>query len=321
MSEAGAASFEAACPSIFAASVKDLADDVALHSLLQSLCARLRDTSVPVGIVRRPDDGSARQRIVRLDGPVGASYPIPDGSAGSWGYLEVAASAVLPFTAESLVSFVAWIVERHGVRRRRLAHIDRERQRIAGEIHDDPIQAMTAVSLNLQRLAHSNAEARADLLAQLELVNRSIDRLRHMMFSLHPPTLAADGLVLSFEDYLDTFVAPSGIRTSVRGDPDRRVDPQIEALAFRLGRGAIHNSWKHAAPSEVVVDVVYTDDSVVLQVRDDGIGFEVTATEHPHVGHAGLDYARDLASQVGGTYTVASTPGRGTEVTVTLPTA
>lgn len=265
--------FEQAFPAVFAATVKDLVDDMALDPLLRRLDARMSAATAP------NDDGAL----------------------------------------DALTDFVSWIVERHRVRLRRLHNIDRERQMIAGQLHDDSIQAMTAISLNLQRLARSDAPAQDQVQHLLLLTNDAIDRLRHMMFALHPPTLATDGLVATLEDYVDAFIAPTGVRTVVTGDEARRYPPIIEALAFRLARAAVLNSHKHAQAGTIEVAVTASSTSACVTVRDDGVGFDPSTVGHGGVGHAGIEYSRDLAAEVGGTYEVVSAPGSGTTVTISLP--
>lgn len=316
--------FEHAFPSAFVATMKDLVEDTALDLLLQQLCARVTVRLGPgtIGLVRFDDDGTHEVSISPIDGPASAVREVRRADGSRWGRLCASISPSVDFDAahlDSMADFVGWLVERHSIRRRRLESIDRERQMIAGQLHDDSIQAMTAISLNLQRLARTNVPDQEQIQQLLHLTNDAIERLRHMMFSLHPPTLATDGLVVTLEDYLDGFIAPTGLRTVVTGDVTRRTPPAVEALAFRLARGAVHNSWKHARADCIEVEVAYPGGDVRVTVRDDGVGFDPSAVGHGGVGHAGIEYSRDLAADLGGSYVVVSAPGTGTTVTIVLP--
>lgn len=203
-----------------------------------------------------------------------------------------------------------------------LALIGEERKRIASELHDDSVQAMTAVSLRLQRLK-GRLDDPADQQAVEDLrrdVDAAIDRLRHMLFSLDSPTLGEDGLVVTLEIYLETYVEPTGLSWEVHGNEQMRFSPDLQALAFRLARSAIINVVKHAKASQIRIGVVEVDDGgLEVTIHDDGVGFDLERASHPLPGHAGLSYARSLAASVGGRYTVNSRPGYGTAVTFRLP--
>lgn len=202
-----------------------------------------------------------------------------------------------------------------------LALVAHERERIAGEIHDDSIQAVTAVSLRLQRL-----QARVTDDEQLQLVadargttDEAIDRLRRMLFRLSPPGLDEDGLVITFELFLEGYLEPFGMEWEVRGDDTSRAPAPIEALAFRLGREAITNAVKHAAATRIVVDVEYGSDALEVTVTDNGVGFDPRVRHHIAEAHLGLRHSRVLAASAGGVFEVNSTPSEGTAVRVSLP--
>ncbi|MEO6124652.1 MAG: ATP-binding protein [Ilumatobacteraceae bacterium] len=330
MSTVAAVPFERLFPTMFAETVKELLDDAPLEPLLRRLCERLSEHLAPtsVGLTRSRDGESAEVTICALTNPSLATREVIGVDGPRWGWVSASApiSTDIDVTLlDSLADFVGWLAERHAIRRRRLDSIDRERQLIAGQLHDDSIQAMTAVSLNLQRLSRMSDADREQIERLLYLTNDAIDRLRHMMFSLHPPTLAVDGLVAALEEYLDGFIAPSGVRTVVTGDITVTISPRLEALAFRLARSAVHNSWKHAQASTIDVEVTCSDNVVRVTVHDDGVGFDVesagygTGHHHGSVGHAGIDYSHDLVSEVGGRYEVVSAQGVGTTVLIELP--
>lgn len=201
-----------------------------------------------------------------------------------------------------------------------LATIAAERERIAGELHDDSIQAMTAVSLHLQRLA-ARLEGEADLALVGEIraaTDEAIDRLRHMLFVLHPATLEEDGLTVSLEVYLETYVEPLGIAWTLEGDQDPDIPIGVAALGFRLARESVSNAVRHAAPQRIGVTVVMVDGSLVLTVTDDGTGFDVGEARR-RVGHLGLDHSRALAEAALGSHQVTSEYAKGTVVVITLP--
>lgn len=312
----GTKPFEQEFPTVFAATLKALVEDLALPTLLTQLGMSLSAQIAPASIhIER--DGSDDAASNTTTATAGQRDHAP---AEHWRVrLDDPTSTVTQAQLDAVGEFVNWLTDRHAARRRRLAAVNHERQVIAGQLHDDPIQAMTAVSLHLQRLVRTGTVEREQVERLLNLTNGAIDRLRHAMFALHPPSLAADGLVITLEDYLVGFIAPTGLAVAVTGDVDCRAAPEIESLAFRLARSAIRNSWQHAQARVLDVDVAFDTNSVHITVHDDGIGFDVERAHHPDAGHAGLEYARDLAAEVGGHYVVTSTPGIGTTVRIDLP--
>lgn len=220
------------------------------------------------------------------------------------------------------LSIMALIVlERHLAKRRQLQAVAHEREAFAGEVHDDPVQVMTAVSLQLQRVVTRmpDGEDRSAIQAARSLNDNAIERLRHVMFSLHPTTLAEDGLATSIEAYCESFVEIEGLQWQVTGDCDVAIPIEVAELGFRLCRNAIVNVVEHAEASQVNIDVSCTDDLLRVEVADDGIGFDMAQVHHPRVGHLGIPHAVTLASWVEGTYVTESEPGKGTTVVIDLP--
>lgn len=213
------------------------------------------------------------------------------------------------------------VLERHLARRRQLQAVAKDREMTAGEIHDDPIQTMTAVSLRLQRVAKqfANGEASEQVEAARALTDEAIERLRHVMFSLYPETLVEDGLVTALEAYCETYVDPGGLITTIEGDTLAELPAEIGMLAFRLVRNAIANVVRHADASTLSVVVTASDHRLLITVTDDGAGFDVASLVHTTVGHFGIPHARTLAHWAGGSYLTASSPGDGTVVTIDLP--
>lgn len=253
--------------------------------------------------------------IPGLDGRVVGMAAFPPGS--------LAADPINAGTRIGVLRLAGLVIERHRIRRRRLAAVARERERIAGQLHDDPVQAMTAVGLRLQRLERrfeDDEDVVGEVRALRLLTNDATDRIRHMMFGLHPPSLAEDGLADTLMDYLEVFVEPDGIEWSVDG-PSRGVPPHAAVLGFRLARGAIHNVVKHAGAARIDVGIDTDDRFVTIEVRDDGCGFDVELAAGAETGHAGIPYAEDLAAEAGGAYLISSTVGVGTTVTIRLPLA
>lgn len=206
-----------------------------------------------------------------------------------------------------------------------LAIVAAERDRIAGELHDDSVQAMTAVSLQLQRLkARSTNAADAELIDQTRrAADAAIERLRHMLFVLHPSSLEDDGLVVTLEVYLETYVEEAGIAWAMTGDEAIDLPLGVSALGFRLAREAVSNAMRHAKANKISITVAggYISEqleSLHIEVHDDGVGFDAPQ-RRSKVGHLGLRHSTALAEAALGSYSVESEPGRGTTVRIEIP--
>jgi signal transduction histidine kinase len=193
-----------------------------------------------------------------------------------------------------------------------------ERRRLAGELHDDAVQVMTACSLRVQTLRRRLAgDPAAAMLAAIETdVGEAIGRLRRVMFEIYPPTLDDDGLAAAVMLWCaETF--PTAVRWRVDGDaPD--LDRPVRAVAYRLTREALLNVHRHAGAARVEIRIEQTGDAVLVDVVDDGVGFDASVRT-VRAGHLGLLGARKVAESINGTFAVDSAPGSGTSVRIALP--
>ncbi len=200
---------------------------------------------------------------------------------------------------------------------------EQERRRIAADIHDDSVQAMTAVSLRLQRLRrHLGGDAPTSMLHDAEQATvAAIGRLRRLIFELHPPTLENEGLTAALRLYLQETFDPLGVRwhldTALDGEPGRT----CQVLAYRLAREAIFNVAKHARCQHMAVAVRRRGGGIHLQVADDGVGFRPAPATAGEPGHLGLGNSSQMAGAAGGWWRVHSREGSGTVVTFWLPDA
>jgi PAS domain S-box-containing protein len=199
---------------------------------------------------------------------------------------------------------------------------EEERRRIAADIHDDPIQVMSAVDLRLQMLAaREPGEVSADDLLDLQaIVHRSIERLRSLVFELRPEALDRDGLVAALAAYLEHVAADTGWASRIVDELADEPPPEARSVLYRIAQEAIANSRKHADASRVEVRAASAGDGVSVVVTDDGIGFE-PASLQPQPGHLGLSTMTERAELLGGWCRIASAPRRGTTVECWLPSS
>src|SRR4051794_6657102 len=198
-----------------------------------------------------------------------------------------------------------------------------ERRRIAGSLHDGIVQDVSASSLLVAGAAEQvrggvapdAADDVADDLAQASRALRhSAGSLRSLLVEIYPPNLERAGLHSALAD-LGARLRPRGIdvRVSV---PDRLSVPlETATLLFRTAQEALLNVAKHARARHVEVTVSCPPAQLVLEIADDGQGFDLPATlAGPRSGHLGLSVLADLASAGGGTLDVLTAPGAGTRL-------
>lgn len=214
-------------------------------------------------------------------------------------------------------------VRRMMAQRRELAQLlesaqEEERRRIAADIHDDPIQVMSAVDMRLQLLLEHPERAGAHELAELaEDLRSAIDRLRNLLFELRPVALELEGLAAAISMYVEHAAKETGWSWHVSDDLE--AEPSLEAriTLYRIAQEAIGNVRWHAAATTVDVRVATEDRGVLLRVGDDGRGFDTTAKPVP--GHLGLSTIAERVQLAGGRFRIRSEPSRGTVLECWLP--
>ena len=200
--------------------------------------------------------------------------------------------------------------------RRRLADArETERLRIARDIHDGPVQDLHAVRLRLDRVASADDTAPVS-----EAVLSVIDGLRTISENLRPPALATMGVRASIESFLGQIeAAHPALRLDFEAaGPPPRLSDAAGLAVFRVVQEAVNNAARHAAPSSIAVRATTDATTFRVTVADDGSGFDV-ASGYAADGHYGLVGMAERAESVGGRAEVASRPGAGTRVTLTVP--
>jgi two-component system NarL family sensor kinase len=194
-----------------------------------------------------------------------------------------------------------------------------ERRLIAASLHDGPVQDLAATSFVVAgATARARAAGQGPLVEELHTVSASvrtsIRALRSLLVDIYPASLAESGLTAALTDLAQSVRAP-GLEVHVDIDPaeDLGLDPAQERLVYRIAQESLRNAAKHAAPCTATVALHRDEEGVVLDVLDDGPGFDVEAQlSDPAPGHLGLQLLADLAATGGGLLQVASAPGQGT---------
>jgi signal transduction histidine kinase len=197
---------------------------------------------------------------------------------------------------------------------------DTERRRIASDLHDGVVQDLAGVSFALASV-HDPDPATADVLAEAATATRrSIRSLRSLLVEIYPPSLREAGLRAALSD-LTAPLAARGVETAIDLPDDIAFPADVEALLFRVTQEALRNVDAHAGASHVDICLSRPNHRAVLDVRDDGSGFDPAAVaDRPGQGHVGLRVLADLAQDAGGDLEIRSEPGAGTLVHLDVPT-
>jgi signal transduction histidine kinase len=210
--------------------------------------------------------------------------------------------------------------------RRRLlatvAEVERkERNQLAEDLHDDPIQVITAAVLRLQvfRRRDPGPQDRAEL-AELEaLLQRTVRRLRRLSFELRPASLQADGLAAVLRSVLEALREETGIRYRIQDRLGANPPAEAGMTLYRIAREALVNVRKHARARRVNVLLTERDGGYYVRIHDDGAGFDAREPARVRRGHLGFQAMRERAELAGGWWRIDSAPAAGTVVEFWVP--
>lgn len=200
-----------------------------------------------------------------------------------------------------------------------------ERRRIASTLHDGVVQELAATSYAVAgteaRARRTGQEGMADELgAASDTLRSSIGSLRSLLVEIYPRSLEHAGLVGALTDLVEPMRA-RGLAVELEL-PEH--EPELPAasrrIVFRIAQECLHNVRKHARAERVHVRLGESSQGTVLEIADDGVGFDVEQTlAHPPEGHLGLRVLADLASKYGARLAVRSSPGAGCRWTLQVP--
>ena len=196
-----------------------------------------------------------------------------------------------------------------------------ERARMAAEIHDTIAQGLTGIVTQLEAASTSDADVRRHIDMARSLARESLTEARRSVEALTPGRLDDAHLPDAITGMAKAWAETSGVAVHVEthGDP-RPLLADIEVALFRVAQEALANVGKHAGATRAGLTLSYMDDVVVLDVVDDGVGFDPDAVPTPAGGSGfGLAAMGQRVARVAGTLAVESTPGEGTAVSATVP--
>lgn len=204
---------------------------------------------------------------------------------------------------------------------RLLATEERERRKVALDLHDDAVQVLVAVGMRLDLLAReAPPEERPETFRALrDTIGACIDRLRHLLFDLYPPELEEHGLGEAVRRYLDGLKSQGRLDYRLDAALAAEPSPQLGTLVYRILQEALTNVAKHAEASFVEVQLEQADGGLRGRVVDDGTGLSLDPDHDARPGHLGLQAMRERAELAGGRCEIVSPPEGGTVVSFWVP--
>jgi len=195
-----------------------------------------------------------------------------------------------------------------------------ERLRLARDLHDAVKQHVFAASLEVgaaQALVRRDPGGAETHLAEADGVLRQVKAELHaLIHEMQPADLVGKGLVAAVRGYGAAWSRRTGIPLDIRARNDGNLPEAVEQALFRVIQEALANIAQHSAAARVSLDLTWHDETLTVQVADNGNGFTPTAIQHAGFG---LRNMRERMAAVGGTVAVESAPGAGTRVVCVYP--
>lgn len=224
------------------------------------------------------------------------------------------------------LAILAWLLFRLRVRgmRTQFSAVLAERTRIAREIHDNLAQEMSGISVQLEVVARTMPAGADTSMTHLDRarqqVRHGIAEARRYVWDLRSPALENNDLPTALSETARRLTNETAIQAQVEVNGAFRPLPRlVEDNLLRIGQEAVNNAVKHAQAQRIFVNLVFDARRVQLSVRDDGCGFDNQVAGNGRSGHFGLIGMRERAEQIGGTLSIHSTEGSGTEVVADVP--
>jgi signal transduction histidine kinase len=224
------------------------------------------------------------------------------------------------------------LIEQLQTTRQELAEAEREagrlaeRGRLAREIHDTLAQGLISIVLLLEAtedaLPPASSTARRHLEQALRTARENLGEARRLVWELRPESLATASLGEALQRQAQRLGEETGIATSatVTGRPGQ-LPADTEVALLRIAQEALANVRKHSGASRMALTLSYMEDETVLDVRDDGVGFDPARSQARASGGYGLRVMHERVRELGGQLAVETSPGRGTTIAVSLPEA
>ncbi|MEE9216616.1 MAG: sensor histidine kinase, partial [Anaerolineales bacterium] len=232
-------------------------------------------------------------------------------------------------TQASIALHNARIMRALEIERDRITETEEEaRRKLARNLHDGPTQTIAAIAMRLNfagRLIERDRDAAQKEIETLEDIARQTTKeIRHMLFTLRPLVLESKGLVSALLQLASKMYETHGQAVQVETELTVAdgLDMSKQAVVFFIAEEAINNAHKHAEAANIWVELQRTEaDTILLEVRDDGVGFNVGAVDanYEQRGSLGMVNMRERSELVKGVLRINSAEGEGTRIVLEIP--
>jgi signal transduction histidine kinase len=199
---------------------------------------------------------------------------------------------------------------------------EKERSRIARELHDDISQRLALLTVELDQLRHGTIDLADEVRGRLNELRGDAAEIaadvQHLSHELHSARLEYLGITAAMKSFCRGFAEKKGVEVDFKAqDIPRSLPPEVSLCLFRVLQEALHNSAKHSGAGIFEVRLWGTLDDICLTVRDSGVGFDSTAVRENH--GIGLISMEERLKLVNGTFSVDSQPNLGTTIHARVP--
>lgn len=204
---------------------------------------------------------------------------------------------------------------------------EKERQRIAADLHDSTVQNLTGLfhkaELSFKLIDIDSVRAKLELSSMSNTIKLIIDEMRDIIFNLKPMSLGDLGLILTIDRYIDQLKKEHDIQIRFfHNEENMNVVPVINTTLFRIIKEACTNVIKHGNASRLDINIEYTLDNITVSISDNGVGFNIEkykANNKIQMSNFGLSIMQERAALLSGTLKIDSREGKGTKVIVAVP--
>jgi two-component system NarL family sensor kinase len=193
---------------------------------------------------------------------------------------------------------------------------------ISRNIHDNINLSLTLAKLNLNTLKLESDKTSENIIsASTELIATAITELKDLSRGMNPELIQSVGFINALQNEIERInrITQLDIECDIQGNTVF-LDGEKELVLFRIVQEALNNIIRHAKASKIILQLYYADENIKLKICDNGIGFQLPSSEHINLTmSAGLRNMETRATVLGGTFSLVSNPGEGTNIEILIP--
>jgi signal transduction histidine kinase len=201
------------------------------------------------------------------------------------------------------------------------------RKKLARDLHDGPTQNVSAIAMRMSYIYRLLERKPEDVPAELkkveELARKTTKEIRNMLFTLRPLVLESQGLTAALDQLSEKMQEThnQAVAINVGSDVERVLDSHQQGVIFYIVEEAVGNARKHAEAELISVNVHRQEDFVVVQIADNGVGFDTGAVDanYDQRGSLGMVNMRERAALLDASLRIESAEGKGTSITILVP--